>query len=148
MQDRRAAIDRLLALAKTVLEAGGHAASKSTVRKIQASLEALAGHGRDLPTPGPGRLERELQPAGFDTLAAFGLPAAAQAPVDEGETLRAALQEAVATRRRAREEATAAADRARDAEAIAVRARADLAAAEAAVAELERKLAALDVNTR
>jgi hypothetical protein len=63
---RRAAIDRLMDRADGILESGGHARSRSTLRRIAATLEAIAAGVA--PEKGLGQLHEDLQPPGFAAL--------------------------------------------------------------------------------
>ncbi len=67
---RRAAIEALMKRASEELEASSYAAALATMQKIERTLETVAVHGRSgLLDPAPGRLERELEPPGFEVLA-------------------------------------------------------------------------------
>lgn len=63
---RRTALDGLMVRAEGILEAGGHARSRSTLRRIAATLEAIAAGVA--PEEGLGRLHADLQPPGFGAL--------------------------------------------------------------------------------
>ena len=65
----REALSELSRLAATELEAAGHNASPGAMRAVTATLEALSAYG----TAGPaaGRLVDEVDPPGFETLAAL-----------------------------------------------------------------------------
>ncbi len=67
-------------LACTRLREAGHAPSVAVRRRVMTTLEALAAAGR-WPAPGPGCLAEDLDPPGFEALAA-GLPIA---PLPVGE---------------------------------------------------------------
>lgn len=64
---QREAQSRLMRAAAEILEAGGHAASAATLDRVSISLQALAATGWG--DAQPGRLERDLEPPGFDALA-------------------------------------------------------------------------------
>ncbi len=63
MAARREAISTLLALTSEILKDGGHRLSRTHRQRISRTLEALASQGGE-----PGRLSRDLEPAGFDAL--------------------------------------------------------------------------------
>ncbi len=164
----RQALADLSARAKTLLGAAGHATSEGTLRRVTATLSALAATGFD-PDP-PGALSADRDPPGFDSieLAAGALPKAAPVAPDAGEReAERAREQAEATRDRA----TRAEQRARNVERQRIEAalrtarreaevqtrkverlRGELAAAEDALreeqnrlAELEKRLAELEV---
>ena len=69
-ESRRAAVRVLLDLAAAELTGDGHATGASTLQKIERTLEAVAVYGHSgLLRPPPGRLEREVEPPGFEVLA-------------------------------------------------------------------------------
>jgi hypothetical protein len=114
MRGRRETVLSALRHAEAVLAESAQGASEATRRRVEASLEALAGHPPDrLPAP-LGRLSAEVAPAGFEALAgeSVRMPASAAAEAapaawarePEDEAARAARQEAaaeLARRRRA-----------------------------------------------
>lgn len=76
--DLRALIDEkktmttaLLTKATAILEEAGHAASADSTRRVSATLESLAAWGQMEGVPRAGRLTADLDPPGFDTLAAL-----------------------------------------------------------------------------
>lgn len=76
--DLRALIDEkkqmttaLLTKATAILEEAGHAASADSTRRVSATLESLAAWGQMEGVPRAGRLTADLDPPGFDTLAAM-----------------------------------------------------------------------------
>jgi len=98
----------LLAKASAILEEGGHAASRETVLRMSATLEALAAWGDMEGVPRAGRLTADLDPPGFDTLAAlmggknfraekvllFRAPKAVEDPAAARARMREAVREA------------------------------------------------------
>jgi hypothetical protein len=64
----REAMAELRALATTVLDEAGHAAQESTLRRITATLSALAAAGGFEPDP-PGALTSDRDPPGFEAVA-------------------------------------------------------------------------------
>ncbi len=97
----------LLANASAILEEAGHAASPDAMRRVSATLESLAAWGAMDGVPRAGRLTADLDPPGFDTLAALmggkNLEATkvllfrAPKPVEDPSATRARLREAVQT---------------------------------------------------
>jgi len=61
----------LLTKATAILEEAGHAASADSTRRVSATLESLAAWGQMEGVPRAGRLTADLDPPGFDTLAAL-----------------------------------------------------------------------------
>src|SRR4030095_1620607 len=57
------------ALAK--LETAGHAATPETVRRINATLEAISVSSPGIDVESPGRLTEDRDPPGFDVLSAW-----------------------------------------------------------------------------
>lgn len=71
--EHRQALTELNARAKTLLGAAGHATSEATLRRVTATLSALAATGFD-PDP-PGALSSDRDPPGFDSIdLAGGVP--------------------------------------------------------------------------
>lgn len=126
---RRAAIDRLRALAVDILGEAGHRVSPATVRKISQSLEASAAGGSFGTTP-VGRLQTDLSSPGFGQLARFCAPL--EPGSGRGRTEAAAESEA-ASRARARTAAQLA-----DAASVLSAAQASVADAQAALARAGR----------
>jgi hypothetical protein len=118
---RREAMSVLLDRAATILAEAGHAATRTTLRRIETSLEALAIGGGRAAEP-PGRMTRELAPAGFEAL----LSLAAARPVREPgrrEDRVADRRRDAARRREERRRARRRRDRARRAAALAAKSR-------------------------
>jgi hypothetical protein len=138
-EDVSRGVDRLVRRAREVLADGGHAASDATLQRVAATLRAAAGdpeHAADLQA---GRLAEEVEPAGFDAMAALaGQPPpsaepkpAKQTPRRDTTRLRKAREAVDSARKRARALGRAA----ETAEREASRARSE---ADRADAELER----------
>jgi len=124
--DLRALIDEkkqmtaaLLRNASAILEEAGHAATPDAIRRVSATLESLAAWGHTDGAPGAGRLTADLDPPGFDTLAAlmsgrksdaakvllFRAPKPAEDPAAARARLREAVKAAETTLREARRDA-------------------------------------------
>ena len=67
----REALSELSRLAATELENAGHNASPGAMRAVTATLEALSAYGTADYAPRAGRLVDEVDPPGFETLAAL-----------------------------------------------------------------------------
>jgi hypothetical protein len=127
----RESLSELSRLAAQELENVGHNASPGVMRAVTATLEALSAYGSGSSAPPAGRLVDEVDPPGFETLAAL-VPNAAGAP--SGDAPRRVLQfqhHGVPANRPAGETREARREEER---------RAKLAAAKAAVQEAEQSL--------
>jgi hypothetical protein len=71
IEEKKQMTTALLTKAATLLEGAGHAASPDTMRRVSATLESLAAWGDMEGVPAAGRLTADLDPPGFDTLAAL-----------------------------------------------------------------------------
>ena len=67
----RQSLSELSRLAASELEAAGHNASAGAMRAVTATLEALSAYGNVDNAPRAGRLVDEVDPPGFETLAAL-----------------------------------------------------------------------------
>jgi len=76
---RREALTELAKHASAMLRAAGHASSRETTRRVAMNLEALATYGDSPGAPKPGRLTADLDPPGFEALAAL-LPRSGDRP--------------------------------------------------------------------
>ena len=68
--EKKQMMSALMDRASTILSEAGHAASQATMRRVSATLEALAVWGNTEGAPEAGRLTADLDPPGFDALAA------------------------------------------------------------------------------
>jgi hypothetical protein len=68
---RREALSELTKLATAVLREAGHPASPEMMRRILTTLEALATYGNHPGAPPAGRLTADVDPLGFEALAAL-----------------------------------------------------------------------------
>lgn len=71
LDERREALAELTRHASEVLVNTGHPASPDTMRRIMTTLEALATYGGQPGTPEAGRLTADVDPPGFEALAAL-----------------------------------------------------------------------------
>lgn len=138
IEEKKQMTTALLAKASAILEEAGQAASADAMRRVSATLESLAAWGHMEGIPRAGRLTADLDPPGFDTLAALMGGKKLQAekvllfrpkPVEDPAATRARLHEAVQAAEKALREAH------RDAE----RAESALAKASARVAAVEKQ---------
>jgi len=68
---RREALGDLTKLAAEVLREAGHPSSPETTRRIMTTLEAIATYGTHPGAPPAGRLTADIDPPGFEALAAL-----------------------------------------------------------------------------
>ena len=71
LEARRAALSELSTHAAKILAEGGSAATPDTMRRVTTTLEALSTYAGIPDTPLPGRLTDDVQPPGFEALAAL-----------------------------------------------------------------------------
>lgn len=150
LDEKKQMTSALLAKAEAILEEGGHSASLDATRRVSATLEALAAWGDADGVPRAGRLSAELEPPGFDTLAALmggkkiepgtvlRFRPAAKPPVEDPAVTRAAQREAVQAAEKA---LRAARQEAKHADAALAKANAGLAAVEKQKEEIEKRYA-------
>jgi hypothetical protein len=70
LDEKRRMTVELVERAAAILREAGHAASPDALRRVSATLESLAVWGNTEGTPVAGRLTADLDPPGFDALAA------------------------------------------------------------------------------
>ena len=68
---RREALEDLVRRATALLSDAGHSASPETIRRISTTLEAISVYALLPEGPAPGRLTADVDPPGFDALAAL-----------------------------------------------------------------------------
>ena len=68
---RREALGELTKLAAEILREAGHPSSPEMMRRIMTTLEALATYGNHPGAPPAGRLTADIDPPGFEALAAL-----------------------------------------------------------------------------
>jgi hypothetical protein len=127
----REALSQLSRLAATELETAGHNASPGAMRAVTATLEALSAYGTVDHAPPAGRLVDEVDPPGFETLAALVPNAGASSGSTVPSRVLPFQQQATAPRRKAGEDKEERREEER---------RAKLAAAKAAVQEADKNL--------
>ena len=104
---RREALIDLLSIAERLLEDAGHGTARSTLRRVESTLEALAAGTDPAEAGGLGRLTGELQPPGFEAL--LSLAGSAVPPRRQSDPPRADPRKA--RRRQHAKEAVAEAER-------------------------------------
>lgn len=150
LDERRAAVSKLTARAATILREGGHAVSPDATRRMAITLESLASWGRTHAEPQPGRLTADLEPLGFDGLAAL-LDGKKLEPAKVLQFRRAiqekkSAEEAAAAQARAREAVKAAEKALATARQEAQRAEAALAKASARAQAVEKQKQELELR--
>jgi hypothetical protein len=71
LEERRELVSELAGRAEAILREGEHAATPDAMRRIAITLESLASWGHTEGAPQAGRLTSDLEPLGFDGLAAL-----------------------------------------------------------------------------
>jgi hypothetical protein len=71
LEERRTALSELSAHAARLLAEAGNTGAPDTMRRITTTLEALSTYAGIPDTPQPGRLVDDVQPPGFEALAAL-----------------------------------------------------------------------------
>lgn len=71
LEERREALSELTKLAVAVLRQAGHNPTPEVTRRITTTLEALATYGDSAGAPPAGRLTDDIDPPGFEALAAL-----------------------------------------------------------------------------
>ena len=71
LEARREALAELSRLAADTLQAGGHRTTPDMMRRVTTTLEALSAYGDGAGAPQAGRLLDDVDPPGFETLAAL-----------------------------------------------------------------------------
>jgi hypothetical protein len=71
LNERRDALSTLMKHASTVLTEAGHNASSDATRRVMSTLDALAAYGDTPGAPRAGRLTDDIDPPGFEALAAL-----------------------------------------------------------------------------
>ncbi|HEX9985436.1 MAG TPA: hypothetical protein VGF69_19420 [Thermoanaerobaculia bacterium] len=139
MDEKKQMTASLLTQASAVLEEAGHAASADAMRRVSATLESLAAWGHEEGVPRAGRLTADLDPPGFDTLAALMGGKDLEASKVLLFRARKPAEDPAAARARLREAVQAAATALREAHRDAERAESALAKANARVAAVEKQ---------
>ena len=146
LNEKKRMMGELMERASSILAAGGHAASPNTMRRISATLEALAVWGKTEGAPQAGRLTADLDPPGFDALAAVMGGARIQTAKVLAFRPSRAVEDPKVARAQAREAVKAAEKRLRDAQREADRAQTALTKADARAAAVEKQKREIDAR--
>jgi hypothetical protein len=169
LEEKKRMTSKLLARASAILAAAGNPATSDAMRRVSATLESLAVWGNAEGAPAAGRLTADLDPPGFDVLAAamggmkipsakvlpFRAPQpAGRAPAERARERDSARErearEREAERARAiarqREAVKAAEKMLREARRVAERAEAAMAKADARIAAVEKQKQEIDAR--
>jgi hypothetical protein len=146
IEEKKQMTTALLTKASAILEEAGHAASRETVRRMSATLESLAAWGDMEGVPKAGRLTADLDPPGFDTLAA--LMGGKNFRAEKVLLFRApkAVEDPAAARARLRETVRAAEMALREAQRDAARAESALGKANARTSAVEKQKQEIEVH--
>ena len=71
LNERRDALSKLMTHASAILREAGHAVSPDATRRVATTLESLAAWGRTEGAPRAGHLTDDLDPPGFEAIAAL-----------------------------------------------------------------------------
>jgi hypothetical protein len=146
LSEKKRMMAELMEKSSAILSAAGHAVSPDAMRRVSATLEALAVWGKTPGAPQAGRLTADLDPPGFDALAAvMGGAKFDSARVLAFRTPKAA-EDPAAARAHARDAVKVAEKRLRDARREAERAQAALTKADARAAAVEKQKREIDAR--
>ena len=146
LDERRQLISDLTTRATAILREGGHGISPDAIRRVSITLESLASWGRTDGAPQAGRLTADLEPLGFDGLAALlGGKSPTPAKVLQFRQKKSPEDEAAA-RARTKEAVKAAEKALRQAQRDAERAEAALEKATARVEAVEKQKQEIDAR--
>lgn len=150
LDERRKMMSELTTRASAILREGGHAVTPDATRRMATTIDSLASWGRTDGAPQPGRLTADLEPLGFDGLAAL-MGGKKLEPAKVLQFRRAAkekqsAEEEAAARARAKEAVKTAEKALGDAERDAERADAALSKATARSAAVEKQKQEIDAR--
>ncbi len=134
LETRRAALSELTGHAAKLLTDAGSAAAPDTMRRVPTTLEALSTYAGLPDTPEPGRLTDDVQPPGFEALAAL-VPRVDHSGRSTGPTRIIPFAQKTPRKATGKKPAGPEDEKARE-----VERKAQLAAAKAAVLEAERTI--------
>ncbi len=134
LEARRAALADLSSRAARILTDAGSAATPDTMRRVTTTLEALSTYAGIPDTPQPGRLTDDVQPPGFEALAAL-VPSVDRSGRPAGPPRVIPFEQKKPLKKKAANRSDPEDEKARAAER-----KAQVAAAKAAVQEAERAL--------
>lgn len=146
MSEKKRMMSDLMDRATKLLTDAGHAASQDAMRRISATLEALAVWGKTEGGPRAGRLTEDLDAPGFDALAAVMSGAKIQPAKVLAFKPKKVAEDPAAARARARAAVKEAEKTLRDAQRAAERAEAALTKADAKQAAIEKQKKQIDAR--
>ena len=146
LNEKKRMMAALIEKASAILSAAGHASSPDAVRRISATLEALAVWGKTEGAPEAGRLTADLDPPGFDALAAVMGGAKFESARVLAFRAPKAAEDPAAARAQARDAVKVAEKRLRDARREAERAQTALMKADARTASVEKQKREIDAR--
>jgi len=146
LNEKKQMMAALTERASAILAGDGHAASPDAMRRVSATLEALAVWGRTEGAPQAGRLTADLDPPGFDALAAVMGGAKIQPANVLSFRARKTAEDPAAARAHARDAVKAADKVLREARRDAERAQAALKKANARAAAVEKQKQEIDAR--
>lgn len=135
LEARRSALSDLATLAAATLKPSGNNPTPGTMRRITTTLEALSTYGALPDAPRGGRLTDDVEPPGFETLAAL-VPRIGKSAAGTGPSRIIQFQQKARPARAAKQKTT----REEDARREAAERKEQIAAAKARVQEAERAL--------
>lgn len=145
LEERRTAVSSLTNRAAEILRDAGHAASQDAKRRMAITLESLAAWGHSNGESQAGRLTADLEPLGFDSLAALlggkKLQPAKVLQFRRASQEKTTAQDDAAARAQAKETLKAA-------EKVLTAARRDAERAEAALSKANERAQALETQKR
>ena len=146
LSEKKRMMSDLIDRATKLLTDAGHAASQDAMRRVSATLEALAVWGKTEGGPRAGRLTEDLDAPGFDALAAV----MSGAKIEPAKVLafkpKKVAEDPVAARARARAAVKEAEKTLREAQRAAERAETALTKANAKAAAIEKQKKAIDAR--
>lgn len=139
LDEKKRMMAELMDRASAILSDAGHAASPDAMRRVSATLESLAVWGKTEDAAKAGRLTADLDPPGFDALAAMMGGGKIKSAQVLSFRARKPAEDPAAARARARESVQEAEKALREARREAERAQAALAKAQARTAAVEKQ---------
>ena len=146
LSEKKQMVAGLTEKASAILSAAGHAASLDAMRRVSATLEALAVWGQTAGAPQAGRLTAELDPPGFEALGAIMGGAKTKSARLLSFRAPKAAEDPAAARAQARDAVKVAEKRLRDARREAERAQTALTTADARTAAVEKQKREIDAR--
>jgi hypothetical protein len=105
--ERREVLSQLSDLATTLLRDAGHNPALDTLRRIATTLEAMTAYSSLPAGLSPGRLVKDIDPPGFDSLASFAMAAGSSRHVAEPARVSSTIKSSTKTQQKSRSVAEA-----------------------------------------